>query len=178
MTAAGRAGTLGFQRFEPFDLAQDRLRLSFDELRMSVKLTDHGERVEPSNGWNGWNSKPAIGYRPRKSGLFPNWEHAILNRASYFGEGAKVLLGKASGCRESAESMVYRGEESQLEWASGHQNCIPHGKHPSQQPCRLQHKGKYLSFSRSRQVRVSGGLYPLHRHPCRVRQNPSRRGLT
>lgn len=51
--------------------------------------------------------------------------------------------------RLSAESVVYRDEESQLEWAPGHQDCVQYGKHPSQQPCRLQHNGKHLSFSRA-----------------------------
>jgi len=29
--------------------------------------------------------------------------------------------------------MVYRGQESQLEKPAGHQGCVPHGEHSSQQ---------------------------------------------
>jgi hypothetical protein len=43
-------------RFKPFDLAPDRLRESFDELKDERKFgTAHGELVEPLNVLNGWN---------------------------------------------------------------------------------------------------------------------------
>jgi mRNA interferase HigB len=64
--------------------------------------------------------------------LFPNWEQAILNRAGDLGENLKDFLATASGCRRSAESVVYRDEESSLEWPPNHQSCVSHGQHSSE----------------------------------------------
>src|SRR6266852_2205020 len=106
------------------------------------------------------------------------WERCMIGYADHREEDPPGILGAAPGRGGGASRVVPRSPEGGLGSPREGQGEVPDRERHRRQPRGLQNQGQRLPARGEDQLLVSGGLYAVRGHACRVRRHRRGGGVT